>query len=59
MLVPALQQEPKGPRRDVLKKEVTSWMEAAERLKHQQSLQDEATATTGDDCEEKNSCKIS
>jgi len=59
VLVPALQQEPKGPRRDVLKKEVTSWMEAAERLKHQQTLQEEATATTGDDCEEKNSCKIS
>ena len=42
-----------------MKKEVTSWMEAAERLKHQQTLQEEATATTGDDCEEKNSCKIS
>ena len=57
--MPALQQEPKGPRRDVLKKEVTSWMDAAERLKHQQTLQDDGNATAGDDSEEKNSCKIS
>jgi len=33
VLVPALQQEPKGTRRDILKEEITNWMNCAERLK--------------------------
>lgn len=62
VLVPALQQEPKGKRRDMLKKEVTHWMETAEKLKqslsrgHQHEEADVATEAT--DGQGKSSCRL-
>ena len=65
VLVPALQQEPKGARRDLLRKEVTVWMEVAERLKQDSYKSQEVelcaevnTVSSGSEEREKNSCKI-
>lgn len=57
ILVPALQQEPKGTRRDLLKREVTGWMERAEKVKEVLALQ-AITEENSDHSEEKQSCKL-
>ena len=57
VLVPALQQEPKGVRRDLLRKEVKAWMEVAERLK-QCSYDTNEVESRGSEEAEKKSCKV-
>ena len=57
VLVPALQQEPKGARRDLLRKEVKAWMEVAERLK-QCSHDTNEVESRGTEEAEKKSCKV-
>ena len=57
VLVPALQQEPKGARRDLLRKEVTAWMEVAERLKQCSYETNEGESRCSEE-KEKNSCKV-
>ena len=57
VLVPALQQEPKGARRDLLRKEVTAWMEVAERLKQSSHETSEVDPNCSEE-KEKNSCKV-
>jgi len=57
LLVPALQQEPRGARRDILRREVTGWMEKAEKVKDvlaSQSVSEECC----DQSEEKLSCRL-
>jgi len=63
VLVPALQHEPRGVRRDILRREVTSWMESAEKLKQNMNNDDHGdTDNTVDDAaeasEDKKSCKM-
>ena len=57
VLVPALQQEPKGARRDLLRKEVTAWMELAERLKQSSYETNEGESRSSEEAEKK-SCKV-
>ena len=57
VLVPALQQEPKGARRDLLRKEVKAWMEVAERFK-QCSHDTNEVESRGSEEAEKKSCKV-
>merc|ERR1712029_914285 len=70
VLVPALQQEPKGARRDILREEITTWMNCAERLKRQKeedskvvkvattSVENEDATSNDDTSDSKNSCKL-
>ena len=68
ILVPALQVEPKGARRDLLRNAVTGWMERAEKIKEVMNVQENvltqtnniATDTGDDGCndDEKQSCVL-
>ena len=58
ILVPALKQEPKGARLDSLRKEVTGWMEKAEKVKKVLASQETVSVETCDTSEEKQSCKL-
>ena len=58
ILVPALKQEPKGARLDLLRKEVTAWMEKAEKVKKVLASQETVSVETCDTSEEKQSCKL-
>jgi len=71
VLVPALQQEPKGARRDILREEITTWMNCAERLKRQKDedskvvkvattsvVENEDATAIDDTSDSKNSCKL-
>lgn len=44
--VPALQVEPRGVRRDLLKNAVTGWMEKAEKMKEVMNVQEEVLTKT-------------
>ena len=56
-LVPLLQAEPKGRRRELLGKAVKGWMAAAEVAKHEAALVSEEPAIQGDG-EEMKSCDL-
>jgi len=65
ILVPALQMEPKGSRRDLLRSAVTGWMERAEKIKEVMNVQEEvltksesSEADTTDCNDEKQSCSL-
>jgi len=65
ILVPALQVEPKGVRRDLLRDALTGWMEKAEKIKEVMNVQEEvltkseSTVTdTIDSSDEKQSCSL-
>eukprot|EP00092_Neocalanus_flemingeri_P002707 GFUD01002899.1.p1 GENE.GFUD01002899.1~~GFUD01002899.1.p1 ORF type:complete len:474 (+),score=123.92 GFUD01002899.1:539-1960(+) len=65
ILVPALQVEPKGPRRDLLRTAVTGWMEKAEKIKEVMNVQEEVLtksesggSDTIDCSDEKQSCTL-
>jgi len=46
ILVPALQGEPKGVRRDLLRNAITGWMEKAEKMKEVMNVQEEVLTKT-------------
>jgi len=66
ILVPALQVEPRGVRRDLLRNAVTGWMEKAEKIKEVMNVQEEVLTKTENtgvdsiDCndDEKQSCVL-
>lgn len=54
-LVPLLQKEPKGPRRDLLYAQIKDWMDEAENIK---ALIDAHEGDSGDHVEDHHACVI-